>query len=272
MGLENYKRKRNFFRTTEPSGKQGRGSENQLRFVVQKHHATRLHYDLRLEMEGVLRSWAVPKGPTLNPGDKRLAILVEDHPVEYGDFEGVIPEGEYGAGKVIVWDRGTYECLGAETDPVRAWKKGTLDLYLRGEKLRGMWLLIKLTGKEENQWLFFKKDDEYARLDLNIIQEAPESVISGLEVDELEEDVSPIWNSRVQRLLEELQVPFRDIRGKVRPMLATLVDQVPEGSHWIYELKYDGIRALAQKKKVSSDSTLETSSPWSLNSQKFSRS
>lgn len=208
-------------------------------------------------MEGVLRSWAVPKGPSLNPTDKRLAVQVEDHPLEYGDFEGVIPEGEYGAGKVIVWDRGNYEYPGVERNEVEAWKKGTLEFRLHGEKLRGIWLLVRMKGPEKNQWLLFKKEDSYAARDTNITEEAPESVLSGREVDEVGEEPA-VWHSRIRRMLQELQIPLAEIEGRVRPMLATLVDDVPEGPNWIYEMKYDGIRALAVKKKAALNSTLET--------------
>jgi bifunctional non-homologous end joining protein LigD len=248
MGLEKYERKRDFSKSPEPRGKK-QESGQELRFVIQKHRARSLHYDLRLEMEGVLRSWAVPKGPSLNPSQKRLAVQVEDHPLEYGDFEGIIPQGEYGAGKVIVWDRGTYECLGDEIDPVQAWKKGKLDVRLHGQKLKGMWLLIKLKAEKKNEWLFFKKSDEHADSEIEIIQEAPESVLSGLEVDEVQEGESSTWYSRTQRLLEELGIQPGEIKKRARPMLATLVSQVPEGPHWIYELKYDGVRALARKGK-----------------------
>ena len=248
MDLDRYKRKRDFSKTPEPRGK-GPESGPEFRFVIQKHRARRLHYDLRLEMEGVLRSWAVPKGPSLNSSRKRLAVQVEDHPLEYGDFEGIIPEEEYGAGKVIVWDRGTYECLGDEIDPVQAWKKGKLDLRLHGRKLKGMWLLIKLKADQENQWLFFKKSDEYADSETEIVKEAPESVLSGLEVDEVQAGDAPTWHSRTQRLLEELEIQPREIKGQAKPMLATLMSQVPEGPHWIYELKYDGVRALAVKRQ-----------------------
>ncbi|MDA2935010.1 DNA ligase D [Acidobacteria bacterium AH-259-D05] len=249
MGLERYRRKRDFHKTREPSGERPRTSEQRFRFVVQKHQARRLHYDFRLEIEGVLRSWAVPKGPSLDPSEKRLAIQVEDHPLEYGDFEGVIPAGQYGAGKVIVWDQGTFQCLGRETDPLKAWNKGKLDLQLDGQKLRGMWLLIRLKTSEKNQWLLFKKDDKYADAESEITQVAPESVISGREVEEVQEGDSPTWNSRVNRLLEELQIQPRELQGQVKPMLATLASEVPEGAHWSYELKYDGVRALAVKDK-----------------------
>ena len=198
-------------------------------------------------MEGVLRSWAVPKGPSLNPNDKRLAVQVEDHPLEYGDFEGVIPKGEYGAGKVIVWDRGSYEYAGINRNELEAWEKGTLEFRLHGEKLKGIWMLVRMKGPEKNQWLLFKKGDAYAAKNVNIVEEASESVLSGLEVDEVGEEPA-VWHSRVERMLQELQVPLSEIKGRIRPMLATLVDDVPTGSNWIYEMKCDGIRALAVKK------------------------
>lgn len=255
--LDKYRKKRDFGKTPEPAGETGKPTEERLRFVVQKHQARNLHYDLRLEMEGVLRSWAVPKGPSLDPGEKRLAVHVEDHPMDYADFEGVIPQGQYGGGKVIVWDRGWYECVGSEPDPVKAFHKGTIDLRLHGEKLRGLWLLVKLK-KERNQWLFFKKPDEYADTSLDILEEMPESVVSGLGVEEMAEGVSATWNSRLLRLLEELQVAPGEIPDQVRPMLATLVDSLPEGARWTYELKYDGVRALAEKKTAKSASTPAT--------------
>lgn len=255
--LDEYKKKRDFSVTPEPKGEVAPSPEGVRRFVVQKHLARNLHYDLRLEMQGVLRSWAVPKGPSLDPSEKRLAINVEDHPLEYADFEGIIPEGQYGAGKVIVWDRGVYQCIGSETNPIRAFHRGALDLVLLGEKLKGLFLLVKLK-KESNQWLFFKKNDEYANPALDVTAEMPESVISGLQVEEMAEGVSATWNSRVQRLLEELQIAPAEIDEQVRPMLATLVDDLPEGPRWTYELKYDGIRALAEKKTIFSGFTRAT--------------
>ncbi|MGH9338021.1 MAG: non-homologous end-joining DNA ligase [Acidobacteriota bacterium] len=200
-------------------------------------------------MDGVLRSWAVPKGPSLDPSVKRLAIAVEDHPLEYGGFEGIIPEGQYGGGKVIIWDHGTYECVGKETDPVKAWKEGKIDFILQGKKLKGNWLLIKShTAKDENQWLFFKRRDEHADTQNEITETAPESVISGLEVEEVSSGGSATWNSRVKKLLEELGAPRREVAAQIRPMLTTLTSKVPEGNAWAYELKYDGVRAIASKK------------------------
>src|SRR3954454_12384213 len=161
MGLQEYKRKRNFRATPEPEGKVAKAKGQS--FVIQKHAATRLHYDFRLEMEGVLRSWAVPKGPSLDPAEKRLAVHVEDHPLEYGGFEGIIPKGQYGGGTVLLWDRGTWE---PEGDPVAAYRKGHIKFRLDGEKLHGGWHLVRLhgerAGENKENWLLFKAEDEAA--------------------------------------------------------------------------------------------------------------
>ena len=136
-------------------------------FVIQKHRATRLHYDFRLEMEGVLRSWAIPKGPSFNPAEKRLAVLTEDHPMDYGGFEGVIPKGNYGAGKVIIWDNGTYEMVDPET-PEKGWAKGKLHFVLKGKKLNGEWVLVR-GSRDPKQWIFFKVRDKYATTEGDVI-------------------------------------------------------------------------------------------------------
>ena len=172
--LEAYKKKRDFTKTTEPVG-EAIASKNRLRFVVQRHAARRLHYDFRLEMEGVLKSWAVPKGPSLNPSDKRLAVMVEDHPFSYRTFEGTIPKGNYGAGEVSIWDEGYYEPIAREKDNpgttsksdeewlLEGLDKGSLKIVLHGKKLKGEFVLVKMHGaKEENAWLLIKHADEYA--------------------------------------------------------------------------------------------------------------
>ena len=167
MGLSTYKDKRNFQKTSEPTGKEKR-SAHSLLFVVQEHAATNLHYDFRLEMEGVLKSWAIPKGPSLNPDDRRLALMVEDHPYEYKDFEGAIPEGNYGAGNVIVWDNGTYHSI--ESEEVKksekallaGLKKGHISFILQGKKLKGEFALVQMKRRGENAWLLIKKHDKYA--------------------------------------------------------------------------------------------------------------
>jgi bifunctional non-homologous end joining protein LigD len=183
MGLEEYKRKRRFNETPEPEGKVHTASRNS--FVIQKHRATRLHYDFRLEMDGVLRSWAVPKGPSMDPAEKRLAVETEDHPIDYGSFEGVIPKGNYGAGKVIIWDNGTYEMVDPAT-PEAGWKKGKLHFVLKGKKLKGEWVLVR-GSRDPRQWIFFKVRDQHASADASITQDRPESVVSGKLVEEIGE-------------------------------------------------------------------------------------
>jgi bifunctional non-homologous end joining protein LigD len=169
MSLTLYKKKRSFDNTPEPAGKK-KSTTRGLKFVVQKHDASHLHYDFRLEMEGVLKSWAVPKGPSLNPQDKRLAMMVEDHPYDYRTFEGTIPEGNYGAGTVMVWDEGTYEALAHENEPIKKQektlleelKKGDVKIVLHGEKLKGAFALVKMKSRGENTWLLIKKQDNKA--------------------------------------------------------------------------------------------------------------
>lgn len=167
MALSQYKKKRNFKDTDEPAGKIKRSS-SRLQFVIQRHKASRLHYDFRLEMDGVLKSWAVPKGPSLLPKDKRLAMMVEDHPYDYKDFEGIIPEGNYGAGIVEIWDKGTYTDIEnsdgkrAEKNLKAGLKSGNLKFQLFGKKLRGEFALVKLKNADDNSWLLIKHNDKYA--------------------------------------------------------------------------------------------------------------
>ncbi|ASE62858.1 DNA polymerase ligase N-terminal domain-containing protein [Chryseobacterium indologenes] len=167
MALKDYQQKRKFDETSEPKGKTKK-SKNKLIFVIQRHAASRLHYDFRLEMEGVLKSWAVPKGPSLDPNDKRLAMMVEDHPYDYKDFEGNIPEGNYGAGQVEVWDSGTYEPLDEnsklsdEKELLKELHAGSLKFVLHGKKLKGEFALVKMKNSENNAWLLIKHKDEFA--------------------------------------------------------------------------------------------------------------
>ncbi len=168
MSLASYKKKRSFSETPEPAARKQNKESESLVFVIQRHKASRLHYDLRLEIMGVLKSWAVPKGPSLNPSDKRLAMMVEDHPYDYKDFSGVIPEGNYGAGIVEIWDKGTYlpvDGNGAEIEEAKFLKglgSGSLKFRLKGKKLKGEFALVKLKGKEDNSWLLIKHRDRYA--------------------------------------------------------------------------------------------------------------
>jgi bifunctional non-homologous end joining protein LigD len=196
MGLKEYKKKRNFGATPEPEGEVKKAAGNS--FVIQKHAATRLHYDFRLEMEGVLRSWAVPKGPSLDPGEKRLAVHVEDHPIDYGDFEGIIPKGQYGGGTVLLWDRGTWT---PEGDPVAAYKKGNLKFQLDGEKLHGRWVLVRMGARnqegEHENWLLIKEKDDTAvpGSDDAVVEQYPNSVETGLSLEEIAADPERVWQS-----------------------------------------------------------------------------
>ncbi len=192
MDLSRYNLKRNFDSTNEPKGEIEK-PKNELIFVVQKHAASHLHYDFRLEMNGLLKSWAIPKGPSMNPEEKRLAIMVEDHPYAYKDFEGRIPEGNYGAGTVIVWDNGTYTLTDEQqTETIEeqfkaGLQKGLLSFILNGKKLKGEFALVKLKIKQKDAWLLIKKDDEYAS-DTDILKEN-KSVISNLTLEDIEK-----WN------------------------------------------------------------------------------
>lgn len=221
MGLVEYKKKRSFARTPEPRG--GKSNRAVLHFVIQKHAASRLHYDFRLEMEGVLKSWAVPKGPSLNPANKRLAMQVEDHPFDYRNFEGIIPEGNYGAGTVIIWDQGTYESLENvkgkkehEKILMKGLEAGSLKFRLHGEKLNGEFVLVKTPGRAENAWLLIKHRDEYAS-DIDITEE-DESVVSKKTLSELSSDPSAAhWGTRRQATARQKRNGWCDQALKKKP-------------------------------------------------------
>ncbi|MDO1584256.1 DNA ligase D [Rhizobium oryzicola] len=262
MALETYHQKRNFGVSPEPRGRAGKKGGNS--FVIQKHAARRLHYDFRLEMDGVLKSWAVAKGPSLVPGDKRLAVHVEDHPLDYGDFEGNIPEGNYGAGNVIVWDRGTWQPIG---DMHKAYKKGHMEFTLEGEKLGGRWHLVRMAdhGEKRENWLLIKGEDEFARSedDPDILEEMPLSAKTGRDISALKNSDEPEWQSRptasskrtakspkpVAKAKTETNVkgakpaPMPDF---IEPQLATLVKTAPTGKRWLHEIKLDGYRLQAR--------------------------
>lgn len=274
MSLSEYRRKRDFKATPEPKAAAVKTKGNG--FVIQKHAARRLHYDFRLEMNGVLKSWAVTRGPSLVPEEKRLAVHVEDHPLAYGDFEGVIPPGQYGSGEVIVWDRGYWEPL---YDPAKGYKKGHLEFSLMGEKLHGHWHLVRMAKRNDEtreNWLLIKGDDEFARTpeDLDIIEELPLSVKSGRPIESLKGDSkAKVWNSRKAKTpakrgsvrtstvgksaetTASAGIKARDkIKGAkpaelpdfVTPALATLVKSAPNGDRWLHEIKLDGYRIQAR--------------------------
>lgn len=243
MGLGKYFAKRSFSKTPEPKGSVKKTSAKKLAFVVQEHHASHLHYDFRLEMDGVLKSWAIPKGPSMDPSVHHLAVHVEDHPYEYRKFEGVIPEGNYGAGNVIIWDEGWYEPRAETTKPeqtlLQEYKDGHITFIMHGKKLKGEFALIKMHRQGENNWLLVKKTDDFATK--QDITQLDTSVKSGLHVDDL----------GAKGKLPDLGI-YPSVRSPwhVRPMLCTLVDEPFDKADWIFEIKWDGYRAIASKKQT----------------------
>jgi bifunctional non-homologous end joining protein LigD len=272
MALEEYNRKRDFHKTPEPAGRPVRAKKPAvapLSFVVQKHAARRLHYDFRLELNGVLKSWAVPKGPSLDPGEKRLAVHVEDHPIEYGGFEGIIPKGQYGGGTVLLWDRGTW--TPEVPDPEAAYRKGALKFRLDGDKLHGHWALVRMGGKAAREgrenWLLIKERDEEAEpgTDAALVEKNPLSVATGRSMDQIAADRDRVWDSNFGEIPgdppaattpkpgKKTAAPTlppgarkRAMPEKIVPQLATLVDDPPDGPEWLHEIKYDGYRLLAR--------------------------
>jgi bifunctional non-homologous end joining protein LigD len=288
MGLGEYKRKRDFKKTGEPAGKPvPKKVKGASRFVIQKHAARRLHYDFRLEMEGVLKSWALPKGLPWKRGEKHLAVEVEDHPIEYEDFEGVIPEGQYGGGTVMVWDRGTYFVYGEQ--PVKSLRDGKLHLLLDGKKAKGEWTLVRIRGRdgEKNQWLILKTGDDLKPVSSKL---EDQSVKTGRTMKQIADARDAEWQSnRLEdqsatsqfkaRIREAIKKKVKDEavgqphrlpaaeRGNrdghsaieataklppakprfINPMKAKLVESPPATGDWIYELKFDGIRLIAIK-------------------------
>jgi bifunctional non-homologous end joining protein LigD len=242
MGLGKYFKKRNFGKTPEPKGEVVESKGRQLAFVVQEHHASTLHYDFRLEVDGVLKSWAVPKGPSLNPHEHHLAIQTEDHPYDYRKFEGVIPEGEYGAGNVIIWDEGWYAARKGDPSKSEATlreelTKGHLTFILHGKKLKGEFALIKMhNGPDENAWLLVKKGDGYASEE--DVTEQDESVKTHRHIDDLGGKMPDIST-----------YPKKAKPWAVSPMLCTLVDEPFSREGWLFEIKWDGYRAIGSKHK-----------------------
>ena len=248
MALETYRAKRKFDRTPEPKG--GKAESDERIFVVQQHHARRMHYDFRLQIGDALKSWAVPQGPCLDPKVRRLAKLVEDHPLDYAGFEGRIPAGNYGAGTVIVWDRGTWVTLA--DDPNEALKDGELKFRLVGEKLSGGWTLVRLPDDPTN-WLLIKERDIAARpiSEFDIAKELPNSVISGKPVDDVDAAAAPPSREAAPKTHtppKAAKLPgarAADFPKRWSPQLASSADAAPKGEGWLHEIKYDGYRTLA---------------------------
>ncbi len=273
MALEIYRKKRKFDVTSEPRGQKGRRSG--FAYVIQKHAARRLHYDLRLELDGVMKSWAVTRGPSLDPNEKRLAVHVEDHPVEYNKFEGTIPKGEYGGGTVMIWDRGTWE---PEIDPHKGYAKGHLEFVLHGDKLRGRWHLVRMhprKGDRHQNWLLIKANDEAARgkRDADVLEDEPLSAVTGRSIDEIAagKGKKRVWHSNRaaggSQAKSEKTSPkrraakaFTAVSARkaskrqgsdkfpdfVPPSLATLRESPPLGDGWLHEIKFDGYRLEAR--------------------------
>ena len=252
MSLREYKRKRHFNRTPEPAGKEG--PQVGRSYVVQKHAASHLHYDFRLELDGVLKSWAVPKGPSVDPAVKRLAMQVEDHPVEYGSFEGTIPAGEYGGGTVMLWDQGEWEPVG---DPHEGYRAGKLKFKLHGQKLHGDWMLLRTgkghSAKEQRQWLLFKERDDEARpaQDGDVLEEMPLSASTGRTLEDIAAGRAGALKAKAKSQKKPHPRPApKATDGKfpsqVDVELATLVKEAPEGDDWLHEIKFDGYRILCQ--------------------------
>jgi bifunctional non-homologous end joining protein LigD len=290
--LTTYRKKRDFEKTAEPSGKGKVAPSKTRRFVIQKHAATRLHYDLRLEFDGVFKSWAVARGPSLDPHDKRLAVEVEDHPLDYGDFEGTIPKGQYGGGTVQLWDRGTWE----SDDPERGFKKGDLKFTLDGDKMHGSWVLVRMrhdrNGGNRTNWLLIKHRDEFAREgEANDILDEDQSVASGRSMAEIaagkgkapkpfmtaksnRTKADAVWNSNrgdaADARAEKKAAPksagtaAKAIKGKkvaampefVAPQLCASTDRPPNGDGWCHEIKFDGYRV--QLRVEDGEATLKT--------------
>jgi bifunctional non-homologous end joining protein LigD len=270
MALEQYQRKRDFRKTPEPAGTAPRKKPEAapLSFVVQKHAARQLHYDFRLELNGVLLSWAVPRGPSLDPGEKRLAVHVEDHPIEYGGFEGVIPKGQYGGGTVLLWDRGTWTPL--DPDPDAAYRKGALKFRLDGKKLHGNWALVRMDGRRaraeakgangHENWLLIKERDEAALPDSGaaLVENQPLSVATGRSMDAIAAERDRVWDSQhggeiagnpAPKLSQKSAVASarkRAMPDRVVPQLASQANTAPDGPEWLHEIKYDGYRLLAR--------------------------
>ena len=232
--LTRYRAKRRFGETPEPEGKVSAKAATGASYLIQKHDATRLHYDFRLELNGVLLSWAVTRGPSYDPKDKRLAVRTEDHPLEYGKFEGTIPKGNYGGGTVMLWDRGSWAPVGSAEQGL---KDGKLAFTLHGERLKGRWALVRMRRREKEKnenWLLIKEKDEFAGTRENILEEEDTSVVSGRRMRDIARG-DKVWDARAKSA--KLPAPCA-------PMLATLQDAAPSGEDWIFEIKYDGYRAL----------------------------
>jgi len=261
--LSEYRRKRDFSKTAEPSGNEERAKKKKsLVFIIQKHAASHLHFDFRLELDGVMKSWAVPKGPSYDPAVKRLAMQVEDHPIDYNTFEGTIPQGEYGGGTVMLWDRGTYTSALDEDDPIPAlrngYAKGDLKILMHGERMLGSWVLVRTRRGSDSkpQWLLIKHRDDFSKPGSDIVAREMTSVTTGRTMDEIASNTKKkVWHSSrapkspPPNATKAKRAAVANTKalgaGALDPMLASIGTDIPEGSAWTFEPKYDGIRVLA---------------------------
>ncbi len=244
QALAAYRAKRDFSVTPEPQGGRARGSEPRL--VVQRHFARREHFDLRLEMDGVLKSWAVTRGPSANPADKRLAVRTEDHPLDYGDFEGLIPKGEYGGGAVMLWEDATYAPKNG--DPLTALEKGEIKFEAQGERMRGGWVLVRMTPRDRNEnWLLIKERDAFAQKEENLVARFDTSVATGLTREEIERGAkarrrrAPAARAKAAYWSDK-PIASGPTPKFVPPQLCETAERPPLGADWLFELKYDGYR------------------------------
>jgi bifunctional non-homologous end joining protein LigD len=284
MGLQQYWRKRNFKETPEPRGASQSPSER-LQFVIQQHAASRLHYDFRLELAGTLKSWAIPKGPCLDPSHKRLAVHVEDHPLDYGGFEGIIPPKQYGAGTVLLWDRGSWSPVG---DPMASYRRGRMKFNLNGHKLRGLWNLVRMGGRHEqgkDNWLLIKEKDDEARTgeQAEVTQLMTNSVASRRTIEQIASGRHRVWQSNppVEKQAKSIPRPHKmgakqlvgarrtPQEDSIRPQLATLADEAPVGEEWVHELKYDGYRILCRVKNGSAKLVTRNDHDWTAKLQRI---
>ena len=284
MGLQRYWKKRNFEETPEPRGTT-EARAGRLKYVIQKHAASRLHYDFRLELDGTLKSWAVPKGPSLDPGQKRLAVHVEDHPLDYAGFEGIIPAKQYGAGTVLLWDRGYWTSIG---DPRSSYRKGRLKFRLEGERLHGIWNLVRMGGRQEagkENWLLIKEKDDDARSGKrsDVTQILTQSVESGQTIEQIASNGHRVWQSN--RPAGKQATSTSSLRGTgatrlagarrapqdewTPPQLATLADRPPIGDDWVHELKFDGYRILCRVKNKSATLLTRNDNDWTAKLQRI---
>ena len=285
MGLQQYWSKRNFRETPEPRGT-AQSPSARPQFVIQQHAASRLHYDFRLELDGTLKSWAVPKGPSLDPTQKRLAVHVEDHPLDYGGFEGIIPPHQYGAGTVLLWDRGSWSPVG---DPLLSYRRGRLKFHLDGQKLHGLWNLVRMgsrKGEHKDNWLLIKEKDNDARSGKHgdVTEKLTKSVASGLSLDQIASSSQQKWQSNRPAEKPSTSTPrLRDTGTQqlvgarrapqekwIPPQLATLGDKAPHGDEWVHELKYDGYRILSRLNNKSATLVTRTGRDWTSKLQRIS--